>query len=226
MRAIQASSIITGANPIEVYSSVTSTTSGSGQTCLVPGAKTFAGSSQVTLASYSSQTIGSYTTLTLQIPVPASGFVFLAIHLDYGLKATTGFTKSATGNNAVACTNTASVLIPDGQTYSFSVGGPVSGAGTVTSCNVFKKNPGVAGLAKSATTTYEVPNANAALKDAKGTVLISGLTDQDGWYMLPYKWTGKATTLYVTLTPPGGKAQTQKITLKANGYVEADFTTP
>jgi hypothetical protein len=44
--------------------------------------------------------------------------------------------------------------------------------------------------------------------------------------MLSYKWTGKAATLYVTITPPGKPAQTQSITLKSNGFVELNFDVP
>ena len=97
---------------------------------------------------------------------------------------------------------------------------------TVSSCNAFKKTPGTAGIVQKNLTLVEVPNANAVLKDAKGTLLGTGATDIDGWYMINYKWTGKAGTVYVTLTPPGGKAQTQSVTLKANGFIEADFIVP
>jgi len=169
--------------------------------------------------------VGSGGSVT--VTVPASGFVYLNVHLDYGPKGTTGYTKGGTLNNdAVSCTNTAAVLIPDMQNYAFSLGGTISGSSTISSCNAFKKNPGVGGLLTSTTTTYEVPGAAAVLKDAKGAALVNALTDEDGWYILSYKYTGKATTFYVTVTPPGKPAQTQTITLKANGYVEADFTTP
>ena len=58
------------------------------------------------------------------------------------------------------------------------------------------------------------------------STLAKGTTDSDGWYMLPYKWTGKSATLYVTMYP-GLKNQIQKsITIKANGYVQLDFTLP
>jgi hypothetical protein len=226
-----------GANPIEVYDSVLPTTSG-GQTCLTPGTKTYAGSTQVTLANYgSTPTLLGPTpttcTIPVTVPVPPSGFVFMAIHLDYGLKGTPGYNKDAY-NNAVICgTNT--VRIPDLRTYTFSVGGAVSDTATTTSCNSFKKNPGVGGAANRnltlSTGLIQLPVANAAAKlttDAKGTAVIStGTTDDDGWYMLPYKWTGKAATLYVWLTPPGStKTQMQSITLKANGYVQVDFIIP
>jgi hypothetical protein len=121
------------------------------------------------------------------------------------------------------------------QTYAFSVGGATTDGTTAASCNEFKKNPGVGGGANRnitlSTGVVQLPVANAAAKlttDAKGTAIIAtGATDEDGWYMLPYKWTGKAATLYIWLTPPGStKVQTQTITLKANGYVQADFIVP
>jgi hypothetical protein len=118
------------------------------------------------------------------------------------------------------------VLIKDGQSYSFSVNGSENDSTAATSCNAFKKNPGVGGGAVNTVTTYGVRGASTVLKDAKGTVLASGSTDEDGWYMLPYKWTGKSATLYVTFTPSGYKAQTKQITIKANGYVQLDFTVP
>ena len=63
------------------------------------------------------------------------------------------------------------------------------------------------------------------IKDAKGNALITNLTDSDGWYLLSYKWTGKAATFYVTITPPTGYGApvTKAITLKSNGYVEVDY---
>ena len=116
--------------------------------------------------------------------------------------------------------------IPDGQTYAFSVGGATADGTSVQSCNSFKKNPGVGGLVVNSQTTYEIPAASVALKNAKGGVLTSGTSDEDGWYMLFYKWSGKPTTLYVTLTANGYKSQTKQITLKSNGYVEVDFNEP
>jgi len=64
------------------------------------------------------------------------------------------------------------------------------------------------------------------LKNSKGTVIVRGVTDEDGWYLLNYKHTGKAANFYVTLTPPGKPGQTQTVTLKANAYFQVDFTCP
>jgi len=54
-------------------------------------------------------------------------------------------------------------------------------------------------------------------------------TDADGWYMWQYKYTGKAATFTVKMTPPLPYAQTtqsQSVTLKSNGYVVVNFTVP
>ena len=44
--------------------------------------------------------------------------------------------------------------------------------------------------------------------------------------MITYKYTGKATTLNLTFKPLVGATQTKSITLKSNGYVEADWLMP
>ena len=96
----------------------------------------------------------------------------------------------------------------------------------ITSCNAFKKLPGIGGLVSSSVTTREMPGVPAALKDSTGKVLASGTTDEDGWYMCTYKWTGKAVTLSLTITPSGYAAQTKSVALKSNGFAELDFTCP
>jgi hypothetical protein len=232
-----------GANPIEVYDGVTVSSGAGGATCLTPGKKILAGSTQVTLANYSPQAIvnplGSASTYTIPVTVtiPPSGNVFLAIHMDYGLKGSTGYTKGGVGgNDAMSCSSptTPPPLIPDIQTYNFSVAAAsndpddphLSDVASATSCNAFKKSPGTAGHVERSLSLNPVPNCNVVLKDSKGLALGNVLTDIDGVYMINYKWTGKAATFTVTLTPPGGTAQTKTITLKANGFIEVDFIVP
>jgi hypothetical protein len=212
-----------GANPIEVYNAVTVGSCLSGL-----GTKVYAGSQSVMLKDYPKQQFGQY--VTLSIPVPA-GSVYLAIHLDYGLKGYTGYGTDANGN-ATVCNSTATpapVPFSNGQPYTFTVNGAgptIYGANTFNGGNDFKKTTGTAGIALKSTTKNPVAGANAVLKDSTNKVLGSGTTDSDGWYMINYKWTGKAATFNVTLTPPNGTPQTQTITLKSNGYIEADFTVP
>ena len=108
------------------------------------------------------------------------------------------------------------------QPYTFSVGGAASGSVTVSSYNNFKTDSVVRGLGQSQITTFSAPGATAVLKNTKGTVLDTAVSDQDGRCIFNYKSSPKATTFYVTLIPPAGSgtAQTKAITLKPNGDVE------
>ncbi len=224
-----------GANPLHAYDGVT--ISGAAPTlCLTPGKgvpiSTVSPALPLTLAQYSPKSLGSTRTITVTMTVPASGFIYLNLHLDYGLKGTTGYGKGGTlGNDAINPT-TSAVLIPDRGSYTFSVSGGMVASDGVCNINAFKKNPGVGGRAglrytlDGASDIVATKNAAATLKDAKGTVLSTGITDEDGWYLLTYKYTGKATTLYITLKPVGKPAQTKSITMKANGFVEVNFDVP
>jgi hypothetical protein len=130
-----------GANPIEVYDGVTTASSGT-QTCLQPGNKILAGSTQVTLASYGSspKVGGSFYTTNVTVIVPPSGNIFLAVHLDYGLKGGDGYLKgSLNGNDAYSATT---LVVPDFQLYNFSVSGATTASATVQTCNWFNKNRG------------------------------------------------------------------------------------
>ena len=130
-----------GANPIEVYDGVTTASSGT-QTCLQPGNKILAGSTQVTLASYGSspKVGGSFYTTNVTVIVPPSGNIFLAVHLDYGLKGGDGYLKGGlNGNDAYSATT---LVVPDFQLYNFSVSGATTASATVQTCNWFNKNRG------------------------------------------------------------------------------------
>jgi hypothetical protein len=224
-----------GAQPIHAYDSVGISTSG-GQTCLTPGNTLYAGSDQVNLASYGPNPVVGVTTYTFTETVPLSslGYAYLNIHLDYGLKKAGGYSPGgATGTDAVSCSGSSVVPIPDLQAHNlfyyfgYTVGNTVvSTIPGVQSANDFKKNPGTGGQVTKSTTLNPVPGATAVLKDSKGNILGSALTDNDGWYVINYKSSGKTGTYYVLLTPPVGKPQVQTITLKANGFMEADFVVP
>jgi type 1 fimbria pilin len=89
---------------------------------------------------------------------------------------------------------------------------------TVASLNEFKRIGGVVGQTMVA---EETAVAGMPLRLLKGTsVVASGTTDADGFYLLNYKHTGKAANFTVQIV--GSKLQ-QVVTLKANGYVQVDW---
>ena len=73
-----------------------------------------------------------------------------------------------------------------------------------------------------------VPGAAVTLANARHVAVGSGVTDEDGFYMIPYKYTGKAATFYVSIAtpPPAVYTATQPIKLKSNAFVRLDFLVP
>ncbi len=208
-----------GAVPIHIYDGVTMTTS-HGFECWVPGTEIANSSTQVTLGNYSPQAFGSATTVSVDLPSLPDGFAYVNIHLDYGLKK--GPTAYAKDNNNNAVTpSTSTILIPDKESY--TLGDTTGGSDTCVSENSFKKDPGIGGLVVKNGTTEPVPNLMVQIYDSNKKLLATVYTDQDGWYMWQYKYTGKAATFTVKIA---GTTLSQTVTLKSNGFLVVNFTLP
>jgi hypothetical protein len=220
-----------GAQPIHAYDWVTPQLV-NGEVCYEAGRGFYVGSTQVMLDNYGPQkTYGSKTALSVNLTVPSTGFIYLNIHLDFGLKGSSGYSANSNGD---AVDSTSAIVIPNRGSYTFSSSyGFGETSDSICNINVWKKLPGAGGFAGIPYTTHDgstgrTPKAGctAVLKDSKGVVLSSGVTDEDGWYFCNYKWTGKQATIYVTLTPPGSSPITRSATLKSNGYAQIDFNMP
>jgi hypothetical protein len=228
-----------GAHPIQVFGSARS--SGG---CLVPGSSltgftitTDGGnlspaSYPVILRSdYTVPNLGSETRVHVTGTVPATGLVYVTIHLDYGLKKVSGWQQASNGTTAQG-PDTNLDGTPDGlgggpiyiaspQPYEFGFnGGGSTHAFTPSSCNKFKKNPGVNGNTLAAVTGSPVPSVRVQLFGPTGALVMTTTSDLDGFYMFTYKHKGK-TANYTVKLPDLGKQKT--VTLKANGYARADF---
>ncbi len=171
------------------------------------------------------------TTVTVSGTVPPTGLVYVTIHLDYGLKRQ-DFSKLASGSSA-SCpsTNTGpcaqlasnpSVIIGSPQSYSFSFTDGASASTSPTSVNVFKKDPGFAGVVTDST---ENPIANAKVKiyDPSGNLLAIVYTDLNGVYLYQYKYTGSKVYFTITATVTN-VSQTATVLLQANKLVLQNFS--
>ena len=187
--------------------------------CFEPGTEIANSSTQVTLGSYATQQMGSTTTVSVTLPSLTGGIAYINIHLDYGLKKQTNLGKDG-NNNAIDATSKA-IVVPDKQAYTFTDSTP--GGDVTQSENVFKKDPGIAGLVLKSGSNDPVPNVTVQIYDASNKLQATLTTDQDGWYMWQYKYTGKAATFTVKLP---AYAQSQTVTLKSNGFATASFTLP
>jgi cysteine-rich repeat protein len=205
-----------GANPVHLYAAVTPEDDG----CYTPSDEIGSAKTLVALEDYAPPQIGSTTVIGVELPSLAGHFAYVNVHLDYGLKKTPGYSKNA-GNDAVDAANLANVLIPDETDYEFS--DSFGGTDIAQSNNVFKRDPGFAGLVLDNTLT-PVVGVKVEIRDSTGKLLKTVLTDTDGWYMWQYKHTGKAATYTIAL--PDYLGQLQSVTLKSNQLVTVNFELP
>jgi hypothetical protein len=193
-----------GANPVHVYTGV-SVVEIDGYPCFVPdpGSEIYA---------------GDFSGLSgLSDP---GGFLYVAVHLDYGLKGSTGYIPNM-NNDALDASDEVTVLIPNLGDHTFSVSGGQNDSQTIQNANDFKKIPGFGGLV---TDGVGDPVAEATVDiTLNGELLGQATTDEDGWYMFVYKHKGRPADYTVELQSSG---LSQSGTLKANKFVEANFTAP
>jgi hypothetical protein len=232
-----------GAQPIHAYDGVTVYVNGDppdstcpASTCFTPGNEIYVdvepNSVPVTLDSYNPQQMDSITTLDVMLTVPESGLVFLAMHLDYGLKGTHGYQKGAY-DNAVDCETELETLIPNPhQWYNFGWDGwdGQSFSSSLCSFNRFKSNPGVGGMVLE-DDDDPVPGGTVTLSMSEGDgwlFIDTAVPDEDGYYMIDHKHTGPPTIYEVELNPPPGYGGTQwqEVLIRANKFVEMNFTAP
>jgi hypothetical protein len=220
-----------GANPLHAYDGVTFVPNPSGA-CLLPGngigVTVTGGVLPVTLASYGgAPVIGTSTySLTVKVTVPATGFVYVNLHLDYGFKGQGNFQKKLIGSdaNAVKCSNVGVTVVPDHRAYTFGVTGHQVGSDFITNINEFKKDPpGVAGLCQFLGSQDPVMGATLTLKKANGSLAGTATSDMDGFYLINYKHQGSPANYTLKMTW-GSYQSTRTITMRANSFQMQNFT--
>ena len=214
-----------GSNPIQAYDGVSVLGVGSKQ-YLVPGASFFVSRQQVNLGDYGSNP-SAFRTIPVTLTVPASGVVYLAVRLEYGFKGMTGFSKNL-NDDAIDCATLSQTLVANHGAYEFSVSGSQNDSNTIQNYNAFKHIPGVAGLVLRKNSSEPVPGSLVTMKDASGLSIGTGITDADGFYMIPYRHKGReaAFQLRAITPPPSLQTATQTVKLKANKFERVDFVMP
>jgi hypothetical protein len=204
-----------GAVPIHIYTGLTFANYNE-SLCFDPATEIANSSTQVTLDSYGSS---DTKTVVVSLPPLPGGMAYINIHLDYGLKITTGYAPDGSSNATQIVNTVPQIMIPNPSIYNFS---DSSGYGDqVQSENVFKKDPGIGGLVQEELSGDPVPNVTVQIYDASAKKTWTVYTDEDGWYMWQYKYTGKPANFTITL-PDYNEQQT--VRLKANGFLNVPFT--
>jgi uncharacterized repeat protein (TIGR01451 family) len=161
-----------------------------------------------------------FVTITVSGKVPASGLVYVTIHLDYGLKGTVGYGRNS--NEDAINPDTLEVLIPNYDDYEFSVSGDLEDTQVVENENTFKRNPGFGGIVTDGVGT-PIEGYIVKVYDSYGNLLGSALTDEDGFYFIYYKHKGKQATFEVEVWDGATFKAQQYVNLKANKFAEVNF---
>ena len=200
--------ITQGAVPVHIY--IDGTMDGN---CFIPESEIANSNVQVTMDDYSTGYDPDTQEVSVYIPELTGGIAYINMHLDYGFKSTTGYTKDT--NNALDVT-TRLLRIADLRTYFFS--DDAGGSAIVQSTNVFKRDPGFGGTVLDCNGN-PVADVQVTILKSDGSVFGWDLTDEDGWYEYRYKWTGKGASFTVNL--PSGVSK--PAILKSNAFVVVDF---
>jgi hypothetical protein len=195
-----------------------------------------AGNQIITPEDYTTKQLGQYTTVTISGTVPATGLVYVTIHLDEGIKKTGGWKQTGTfTTNPVTGASIADVMNQTGFgsgsvtkhgyevfTFSRTVGGDAV-TSTPSSYNEFKKFAGFLGFVIDTASENPVVGKTVQIYSPTKALLTTLTTDADGYYMFPYKHTAKSATYTVKL-PQYNKSVS--ITVKANGFAAVNFDVP
>lgn len=226
-----------GATPIHVYGDVGFELDDDGLICLTPEDEI--ANYKITFAA--DEAGGDHTVLLEGVQTDADGFIYVNIHLDYGLKGDSGWGKYV---DPVTFEEDALISgqpdIFENTAYQFSasvdddgdtVFDPIAlSDDAVYNDNVFKKTFGVGGLVTDG--VNGVDDQDVYLQKANGTQVGMATTDEDGWYSVNYKHTGKAAsyTVFVDEDNTGGlTAGDDSASFLLGGgtqYVQQDFVLP
>ena len=238
--------ITNGAMPIHVYNDFDITTNGCTKywqigavTDFMTGGNTStitsAGQHGISLSDYgAAPKIGSWVELTVTGTVPDTGLVYVTVHLEFGLKHTASY-----GASDKTATPDAYYLGDDGD---YDVGDLVLHYGegylfawwcgdewvepTIYSENVFKKDPGFAGLVTGSSGDPLSGMTVTITISAKDHITATVFTDEDGWYLYAYKYTGKSSIVNIHLWGYKENWAFVDVLMKTNSLIIVDFAVP
>jgi hypothetical protein len=231
-----------GAQSVHVYSDVDYYSCCDDYLCLIPMGELPMDDIQVTgspvLLGGSYNAFGQFAEIEVTVDVPESGLVYVTVHSDYGLKQSVNWIKDSTDPDHPIAKNYGAdgmpgggddTVIPDLQSYvfSYSSGGDFIEP-TIQSVNTFKKDPGFAGLVLGPDGS---PIADARiLISCSDKLFVTVTTDADGWYVYPYKYAGKPTTVTLRLMDYRYNCETGKsvvqVLMKSNTMIVVNFNVP
>jgi hypothetical protein len=164
--------------------------------------------------------------------LPPTGFIYVNIHLDYGLKGSIGWTKWPRSPDSQYIDAVGGTLGPypgvkvwDDNPYefSFSVVGDGTDTAVVRNKNDFKKNPGVGGQVcedgTDCANAVQGVTIVVSIKDPKTGIWYEigrPTSDDYGFYFVSYKYTGKLTSVRACVKDTSNCVYSE---IKSNAFV-------
>jgi len=216
-----------GANPVHVYSSLSTNPDG----CLIPQGD-MSDSFDVFKTTFSIEDytdtngdgvvgFGDEATITVTYTglTPYQGLAYITVHVDYGLKKTGGYQKGA-NDNALNTPN-----IENYWDHEFFVSGMASHSRIIENMNVFKHDPGFAGVVTDSMDN-PVEGVTVRIFNPSGDPIAELQTDEDGFYSYQYKHRGKPQYYTVQIETPSDYTESKQVLLKAHHIVVVNFQIP
>ncbi len=224
-----------GAVPIHAYSTYTISSNGMDGRCLHPGTDVTgdytintaggnlspSGAEVIVIGDYTPKDLGTNTTVTVQGVIPTTGHLYVTVHLEYGLKKTSGWNKLA-GDAASGGPYSDTINEPQSYAFSFSDGGSIGDTQITQSVNEFKKPAGFMGFASNQSDN-PINGAKILIYNGANRLVGTIYTDADGYYYLAYKHKAKLAYYTVKLVEYGAQ---RTVPVQANGFAVVDFMVP
>jgi len=215
-----------GATPVHVYSLLKIGSDGCFIPCKDITSQFTITSPTVSISSPDYDSFGDEAKITVEANSAFVGLLYIAVHVDYDLKKTGGYGRNLNGD--------ATRLKPDGATevaiknyyaHKFKVVFPCGAIDveSVQNVNVFKRNPGFAGIIRDSGSEDPIQGAKVEIYKPDGSKLATLYTYEDGFYYYSYKHTGKAAQYTITASATNYQSQTITLTVKANQFVLVCF---
>jgi len=211
-----------GATPVHVYSLLKIGSDGCFIPCKDITSQLTITPPTVSISSPDYDSFGDEAKITVETNSAFVGLLYITVHVDYDLKKTRGYGRNLNGD--------ATYLKPDGTTevaiknyyaHKFKVVFPCGAIDveSVQNVNVFKRNPGFAGIIRDSGSEDPIQGAKVEIYKPDGSKLATLYTDEDGFYYYSYKHTGKAAQYTITASATNYQSQTITLTVKANQFV-------
>jgi hypothetical protein len=149
--------------------------------------------------------------------VDYSGFLYITVHVDYGLKKTGGY-----DNIDGSAVNSVEIENYGDYEFSFAIDGNSLDTQTIQNMNLFKHDPGFMGIV-SDEMGNPLEGRTVRIYGPDDELLATLNTNEDGFYSFYYKHKGRQAYYTIEVETMGGLKLSQQVLLKSNKFAVVNF---